>query len=194
MKMKSHKSRNAYFIFLAVLSVLILLFLMYCRKSLILYEDSQPEYVMDSYLQDLKQSELSEEDVANLTFSEKNPKAQYLEEMNQLLADASLSYHKLRENFSDGALIYGIYADDTKIAEVSLMPESSYNRMYILTITNWTAMHLQPVPYRQEYRAEISVPDNYEVTINGFAPTEDLLVSSREDTALDYCRWIFHRL
>lgn len=188
MKKKFHRARTAYFIFLAVLAVLILLFLMYCRKSLILYEDSQPEYVMDAYIQQLQQTGLTKEDVVDLTFSGKNPEALYLEEMNQLMADAVLSYHKLRENFSDGALIYGIYAEDTKIAEVSLLPESSYNRMYILTITSWAVSDLQPVPYRCEYRGEIEVPADYEVSINGSAPTDDMIVSSREDSALDYCR------
>lgn len=188
MKKKSHKARNAYFIFLVVLAVLILLFLMYCRKSLILYEEAQPEYVMDSYIQELKENGLSKEDIANLTFSDKNPEIAYLQEMNQLLANSALSYHKLRENFSDGALIYGIYAEDTKLAEVSLMPESSYNRMYILTITDWSAANLQMVPYRLEYRAEITIPADYEVTINGAKPTEDMLVSSKEDSTLDYCR------
>lgn len=184
---KSHKARNAYIIYVVVLATLILFFMMYSFKSLTLYEEAQPKYVMEQVLSDFSEQGLSMANLSSLTFSEYNPEDIYVSEMNSLIQNSNLTYKKIRENYSDGSLIYNIYADDLLIAECSLLPKESYNRMYILTITNWEFSQIVPLGYQQNYSAEITVPEDYEVSVNNSILDQSFRTASEVNSSLSYC-------
>lgn len=185
---KSHRTRNAYFIFLGILAFAILIFMMYCYKSLTLYEEAQPYYVMDEVIANLKTAGFSSANTDGLYFTQFDTEEAFLAEKNALIQNNEFSYYKLRENYSDGALIYAIYAGETKIAEASLLPQSSYNRMYLLTITDWAFGSYTLMQSNGGYSVDATIPEDYTLYINGVEIDSAFQTASRENPSLVYCK------
>lgn len=163
-------------IYLAVLLLLMMVFLWYARKTLILYEASQPKYLMDALIAvpDLTLSM----NTAVLTFNEFETLEDYQEQLRLLLEDNDLQYHFLKESYTDGTLTYGIYAGETPVGTAVLQPMSTTTRLIAIPITDWQLTALDAYEDRGNYSATITVPNNYTVKINNI-PLTDAYITER---------------
>ena len=186
---KKSKIKYVYLAFTLLLLIGMIVFLWYCNNSLRLYESAQPEYVMEDVLGTLSVNGIDALDTSGITFHALEADNDYLTFLDQQLRNASLTYKKLRESYSDGALIYGIYNGDTLVAEATLLPGESYQRMYLLTITDWNLSGITATqPPSENFRFTASLPDNYTITVNGISLDETYLTSTEDVEILNYCK------
>ncbi|MDE6530009.1 MAG: hypothetical protein K2K96_04465 [Lachnospiraceae bacterium] len=176
MKKKSGKIKVIYMIYLAVLILLMMVFLWYARKTLILYEASQPQYLMDALI--AAPGLTLSMNTAVLTFNEFETLDDYQEQLQLLLEDNDLQYHFLKESYTDGTLTYGIYAGETPIGTAVLKPMSTTTRLIAIPITDWKLTALDAYEEHGDYSASITVPDNYTVKINDI-PLTDAYITER---------------
>lgn len=185
MKKSSDKLKAIYLVYLAVLILLMMVFLLYARKTLILYEASQPQYLMDALIAapDLTLSM----NTAVLTFNEFETLEDYQDQLRRLLEQNDLQYHFLKESYTDGTLTYGIYAGETPIGTAVLKPESTSTRLIAIPITDWRLASLDAYEEHGDYSASITVPDNYTVKINDIPLTDTYITESTPYEELEYC-------
>ena len=104
MNRSSGKIKTIYLIYTVTLLVLLFIFFLYARRTLILYEASQPHYVMDSLITIPYFYESM--DISSLVFNEFETEEDYRNELEQLLSANDIQYYFLKENYTDGSLIY----------------------------------------------------------------------------------------
>ena len=158
------KIKIIFVVYVAVLVFLLLIFLLYARKTLILYEASQPQYVMDRLI--TTPSFLSSMNTSGLLFNEFETKEDYEEQLAQFVSENPVEYHFLKESYTDGSLTYAIYAGKTPIGTAVLKPQNTVIRMIALPITDWTIAELNAYEAHGNYDVTVTVPDNYTVKIN----------------------------
>lgn len=184
MKKKSGKIKVIYMIYLAVLILLMMIFLWYARKTLILYEASQPQYLMDALI--ATPGLTLSMNTAVLTFNEFETPEDYQEQLKLLLEDNALQYHFLKESYTDGSLTYGIYAGETPIGTAVLKPVSTITRLIAIPITDWKLVALDAYEAHGDYSASITVPDNYTVRINDIPLTRTYVTERTPYEELEY--------
>lgn len=91
MKKSKSKIKTIYLVYLAVLLLLMIAFLLYARKTLILYEASQPRYFMDALI--ATPNLTASMNTALLTFNEFETQEDYEEQISQLLMQNDLQYN-----------------------------------------------------------------------------------------------------
>lgn len=181
------KGLISYFIYVLILVVLSLLLFSYCKKSLLEYESSLPEYVMDNVVASLAHSSISTNDISEFSIREFDSYDLYIDIINEEL-NHDLSYKYVKENYSDGSIIYDIYSGETAIASCSLIPSSSHKRMYILTITDWTLNDITFIqPDLPVHKYTITAPDGYSVYLDGQLLGEESLIEQTDIPELSYC-------
>lgn len=171
-------------IYLAVLILLMMVFLWYARKTLILYEASQPKYLMDTLI--TTPGLTLSMNTAVLTFNEFETLEDYQEQITLLLEDNALQYHFLKESYTDGSLTYGIYAGETPIGTAVLKPVNTITRLIALPITDWQLTALDAYESYGNYSASITVPDNYTVKINDIPLTHAYVTERIPYEELEY--------
>ncbi len=171
-------------VYLAVLILLMIVFLLYARKTLILYEASQPQYLMDALI--ATPGLTLSMNTTVLTFNEFETLEDYQEQLKLLLEDNALQYHFLKESYTDGSLTYGIYAGETPIGTAVLKPVSTITRMIAIPITDWQLAALDAYEARGDYSASITVPDNYTVRINDIPLTNTYITERTPYEELEY--------
>lgn len=185
--MKSHsRIKIAYIIYVILLLILLLFLLMYSWKSLTLYEASQPEHLMDEILVSLEEQHFNNLDSSALPFNNYETEEQY-KAFLQSLYGKQLSYEKIRENYTDHTLLYDIYAGNTKIAEATLAATHTYQRMLILSITDWELHSLEPYYSYGNYTVTVTMPDNYSLSVNGVTAADTDMKESSSYPFLTYC-------
>lgn len=184
MKKRSGKIKVIYIIYLAVLILLMMIFLWYARKTLILYEASQPQYLMDALI--ATPGLTLSMNTAVLTFNEFETPEDYQEQLKLLLKDNTLQYHFLKESYTDGSLTYGIYAGETPIGTAVLKPVNTITRLIAIPITDWQLTALDAFEAHGNYSASITVPDNYTVRINDIPLTHTYVTERTPYEELEY--------
>lgn len=184
MKKRSGKIKVIYIIYLAVLILLMMIFLWYARKTLILYEASQPQYLMDALI--ATPGLTLSMNTAVLTFNEFETPEDYQEQLKLLLKDNTLQYHFLKESYTDGSLTYGIYAGETPIGTAVLKPVNTITRLIAIPITDWQLTALDAFEAHGNYSASITVPDNYTVRINDIPLTHTYITERTPYEELEY--------
>lgn len=185
MKQSSGKIKTIYLIYTLTLLVLLMIFFLYARRTLILYEASQPHYVMDSLITIPYFYESM--DISSLTFNEFETEEDYRSELEALLSENEIQYYFLKENYTDGSLTYGLYAGETPIGTVVLIPEKTETRMIAIPITDWTLSELHAYEERGNYNISVTLPDNYTVKINGITLTDSYITEETAYEELTYC-------
>lgn len=184
MKKKSGKIKVIYMIYLAVLILLMMLFLWHARKTLILYEASQPKYLMDALI--ATPGLTLSMNTAVLTFNEFETLEDYQEQLRLLMEDNALQYHFLKESYTDGSLTYGIYAGETPIGTAVLKPVNTITRLIAIPITDWQLTTLDAYEAHGDYSASITVPDNYTIKINDIPLTHTYVTERTPYEELEY--------
>lgn len=185
MKRSFGKIKIIYLIYIAVLLLLLLAFLLYARKTLILYEASQPKYVMDSLIA-IPSFSISM-NTSSLIFNEFESEEDYWNELKQLLSQNDVQYHLIRENYTDGSLTYGLYAGETPIGTAVLIPTKTVTRMIAIPITDWVLSELNAYEAHGNYNVSVTVPSNYSVCLNGIVLTDSYITENFSYEELTYC-------
>lgn len=168
-----------YFIFLMVLVLFWAYVLRYVQDSLLTYEASQPERVMESLICDLEEGRIEE----MLSF----PSAQSRFEDPDIVKNkymAQLSGQSLRFEKAPGSYdvqkpVYHIYAGDRRIASVSLRETASEPLMFILSIQDWEIASVEPVLETGDTKLLIHAPNTCTVQINGVLADERELTGNQ---------------
>lgn len=186
----SRKIRTIYIVYLSVLLILMLIFLLYARKSLILYEASQPDYIMDSLVNQLHGSMTPSSNTtlsSNITLSDYESMDDYLGSIEQMIAESGLTYQKTHESYTDGALTYTLSAGDVPWAEAVLIPTQTTSRMLVLTISDYSLSSLNLIQPQTNYSLTITLPESYSASVNGLQLSEDVLTETVDNPLLTYC-------
>lgn len=185
MNRSSGKIKTIYLIYIFTLLVLLMIFFLYARRTLILYEASQPHYVMDSLITIPYFYESM--DISSLVFNEFETEEDYRNELEELLSGNEIQYYFLKENYTDGSLTYGLYAGDTPFGTATLIPENTETRMIAVPITDWVLSGLSAYEERGNYNISVTLPDNYSVRINGITLTDSYITEESAYEELTYC-------
>lgn len=202
-----NKSRmpRIYLIYLGILVFAMLILLMYARKSLILYEYSQPDRILESI-----SASLSRNGITNFVIAEKSTDGEdkisyeipvtvsvscndyeevkdYVTELGSRLAGSEITYYKTTEDFSSGKVTYSAYIDDSRFADIVLRPNGSRTRLKFLTIVDWSPESMTIYRDADTYDIEITMPENCTASVNGKEIGSDLITTSEPVEALSYC-------
>lgn len=135
---------DTYKIIIGFLLLLGLFLLAYVEKSLQKYEASQPEKVIEAYIDEIIEASktgtlgralnfnrLSETEISSYTEKLKNAE--------------KWDYKVLNGSYSETDQTYGIYADNELVAKIDISCDSSEVMMVILTVNDWNILEAYPV-------------------------------------------------
>ncbi len=194
-----------YLSYLGILILLMLILLMYARKSLILYECSQPDRILESISESL-----SRNGITNFVTAEKSTDGEdkvsyeipvtvsvscndyeevkdYVTELGKDLSQSEITYYKTTEDFASGKVTYTAYLGNRRFADVVLGSKGSKTRLKYLTIVDWCPESITVYRDSDTYDINITIPENCTAWVNGKEISEDLVTSSEPVEALAYC-------
>ena len=150
-----------------LLVVFWLFFLFYVRNVLEDYEWSQPQQEVERLIEKLQEGSGSR----LFSFRGEVSRFETEEELNQAfmerLKGKELTYRLLREGISPVTQLYGIYADEEKVAEVLLEESNEEPVLVFLTKGYWSLDSVEGFLPRERYQVDVTIPDIYEVSVNG---------------------------
>ncbi len=214
-KEKKKKELHIFPVFLVYLFVLLCIggiFLLYARKSLLLYEASQPEHVIEAVALAVSENGLHDTVVTlpdfayegddpetsseyeihiidnSIPCTEFEDDSEYLAGIDADIAENGVSYRLQREDFASGALIYDLYAGERFLGTTFLVPGRSYGRMHLLTMTEWFPQDITTGRPAPDCAFTVSMPEDHTITVNGMTVSSDHIVSKAAYEGLDYCK------
>ncbi|MBR6697790.1 MAG: hypothetical protein IKL73_05925 [Lachnospiraceae bacterium] len=170
-------------IYSAILIVLAIIFLVYTDKCLKRYEAAQPEHAVEEYVKvfELKASNNTITDTMVLPsdLSEFEDVDTYKQlYMQQLQNVSAYSFKKNPGSYITESPVYDIYADDKKVAKLTLNAVNTETIFAILTVMDWQVAKLEPVCDVAKKSYTIKVPDIYTVKVNGVALSDKYLTEN----------------
>ncbi len=170
-----------YFIFLVVLTGFWAYVLRYVRDSLVTYEASQPERIMENFVRELEEGKV--EDLIIFPVAQNRFEDMDIVQNRYMsyLAGQNISYEKAPGSYDVQKPVYNIYAGDRKVASVALREVSSEPLMFILAVQEWEIVSVEPVLDTGEKNLLIHVPDSCTVQINGITADERELTGNKWD-------------
>lgn len=156
-----------YGVFCCVLAGLTIAFLLYVWKTIALYEEANPVYVVEDVitaLGDGKKMELiAYPEIPQTPFSDADVvKEQY----EDILKTAPLTYRFAKENFVTGEKEYYLYAADEAIGKLLLTSVETEKRLGFLQINRMKAVKLEPVLDIATWNYTIQAYSNQTVYVN----------------------------
>ena len=189
MKNKREKSNFKKFliIYVAILTIIMIGFLIYVLDSLIKYEENQTENYIKSVIEDLKRASKKGKiekyiDISNIEMSEFEDKKITISEGFEELLNSKKITHKLN---NEEEQIYDIYAEDELVLQLHLNDEKKENRLGLLNFTKWKIEKIETKMEKGLYKCNIIVPNNYEVYINEKKLTEENITEKNQNKALE---------
>lgn len=159
------------------------------KKCLVIYEDSQPEYVLETVVADFESGAALDK----LTFSGALTRFEADEIYKELFVAGvkgkTFTYEKSNLSYDANKPLYKIYADDELVAKVTLNLVSSESLMFILTAQNWEVESIEPVYVLGDKSVTIVAPDTYSVFINNIkADSREYTGKEWEIEQFKYCK------
>ena len=174
--MKKTKNKTKFGIFMKkyciALGILIFIFLAYVMNTLYQYEASFADNYMDKYVKTIVSSAKKGKikkicDVKNIPINDlESNKKDYKKSIEQLIKTSNITYKRTnKKNAAEPT--YAIYANDRKIMDVTLTEKKKHHRLGLFTYSTWKVKECKISGDRGIYYYDITVPDNYSVTVNG---------------------------
>ena len=171
----------------AIMAVFWVFVISYVRKSLVIYENSQPEYKVESLLKGFEDGSVY--DV--MDFAQSGNRFEdadiYKSSYEANIEGKTITYEKAQSSYDAKQPVYNIYADDVLAAKVTLNEVSNRQLMFILSEQEWEILKVEPVYETGDIGITITAPDTYSVFIN------DVKLDSREltgeETEIDALRY-----
>ena len=154
---KNSPIKTVYLSYTVLLIIVVFLLVLHARKSLIQYEASQPERIMEQITASLHASGLQTEITAadtdymeevikgfsipvekSISCNEYETDSEYISNLNSALTaeKADIKYTMTGEDYSDGSFTYAFSVNGKHFADAKLIPGDSYSRLIFLKITN----------------------------------------------------------
>lgn len=172
--------------YVIILLILAVIFLNYTDKSLIKYENSQPEYYMTDYIDkftakvndgSLTKSDFSFEDMGQDFV---DPDVFVQDYLSSLSGISSFTYEKDSTVYNTEAPVYTLLGDGTPIATVKLKAISQSKIMAILTVMKWDVDSIKPILNMRTTSYCFIIPEGYSPVINGNAVDASYITGQEE--------------
>lgn len=187
--MAKRKNAPVFWICFAVFIIIMVIFwvsvINHVNKCLVIYEDSQPEYVVDEVIKAFESSTVFDSMVFEKSSNRFESPDIYKERYISKIKGKTFTYEKSAKSYDAMHPVYNVYADDTLIARVKLKEVSSKPLMFILSEQVWELETIEPIYEYGSRGIKVVAPDNYSVFIN------DVKLDSRELTGE---KWEFTEL
>ena len=145
----------------------------YVKKSLVLYEESQPKYAMEKIMTSLRQSGFGDYMTIDGEVSRFETDEAFSEAFQSRLKGKILHYDEAKGYQDPAAPRYELFADGDPVGYVTLKETSSEPFfLKLLTISTWALDKVEMPSIKGEKSVEITVPDTYQVKINGIVADE----------------------
>lgn len=167
---KKHRKRSrfwfGYRIYLIVLAVLLVIMWFAVWNTMKKYEAAQPDKVIGNIVNKIESGKINDLKISSSKKSKFEPDADPIAELKEKVNGRKLSYKLSTESYDSLAPIYDIMAEEEKIATVSLKSVKEYKKMAILVLSDWEISSVTLAGKAANYAVTITVPENYEVTVN----------------------------
>lgn len=173
--------------YIIVLCILSAIFLIHVMNTLYQYEASFTDNYMKEYVQDLtkaaKKGKLDKYcDFNNVKVNElETNKASAQKALEDTIKNSNVTYKLEKNNKSAQESIYGIYANDEKILDVTLNVKKQNHRLGLFSYPTWQVKENTINKEHGIYYYDISVPSNYTVTVNGSKVPESFITDTQTD-------------
>lgn len=153
-------------VFVAVMAVFWVWVISYVKKCLVIYENSQPEYTVESYVKSFEDGSILE----LMSFEESASRFEdgsiYKNAYEKELEGKTITYEKSQSSYDAKKPVYNIYADGKTVAQLTLNETSNRQLMFILSEQKWELDRVEPVYETGNKEITITAPDTYSVFIN----------------------------
>lgn len=165
----------------SVLCVISARFLIYVWNTIELYENTRPEYLIESVLMDFEDG-MNYEVITypKLSGSEFSNMNVIKEEYQDILQTADLNYRFVKEDYQTGDCVYYIYAEEDLIGKLTLEIASQEQRLGILNISNMRVKEMEPVLDIRTWDYEIYATDKQKVYVNDTLVSEEYLIGNKK--------------
>lgn len=152
--------------------------ILYVNRCLVIYQQSQPESVIEELVEQLEKGDATELISFPQTGSRfEDPdlaRDRYLDSLN----GKTITYKKAADHYNAKEPLYYLYHGDTQIGSVALRETASEPLMFLLTAQEWEITSLEPVLEIGQNAVTIRVPDTFKVTVNGLPVGEQELTGN----------------
>ena len=83
------------------------------------------------------------------------------------------TYKKSEGSYNTEEPMYDIYADDKKVARMTLEAKDQHVVLGILTVFDWKVKSIEPVFSAKTNDYTVSIPEGYTFTVNGITVSDD---------------------
>lgn len=162
-----------FFLFVAVMVAFWLWAGKYVNESLVRYEESQPENTMEQVLEQFRMSGLDQYMTVEGEISRFEELSDYTEQFQGEMKGKILFYLLARGYQDPSAPRYELFADGEHIGYCTLKEVSSESFfLNLLTMSEWALDTVELEAVSGEKSVEITVPDSYQVLLNGIPMDE----------------------
>lgn len=166
---------------LAIYAVILLIFaicmISYTGSCLKKYENSQSDKVMNDFLNDFTKMAADKTLADNIELpasSEFEGKDTFVNMyMSELDGTTDYTYKKSEDSYNTEEPMYDIYADDKKVARMTLEAKDQHVVLGILTVFDWKVKSIEPVFSAKTNDYTVSIPEGYTFTVNGITVSDD---------------------
>ena len=107
------------------------------KKSLVEYENSQPEYTVEKYLAQFRDGSI----INKIDFEQSTNRFEesgiYQSQFADSISGKAITYEKLQTSYDAKHPVYNVYAGGQLVAKITLKETSSEPLMFILTRQEW---------------------------------------------------------
>ncbi|MBP5281650.1 MAG: hypothetical protein J6Z22_04035 [Lachnospiraceae bacterium] len=162
-----------YFVFVLAMVIFWIRVGDYVKKSLVIYEESQPKYAMEKIMTLLRQNGLDQYMTIEGEVSRFETSEAFSEEFQGNLKGKILFFDEAKGYQDPSAPRYELFADGDPVGFVTLKETSSQPFFInLLTLSEWALDKVEMPSIKGEKSVEVTVPDNYQVKINGILADE----------------------
>lgn len=186
-KAKQSKFGRFFKRYVIVLCILSVMFLIHVMNTLYQYEASFTDNYMKEYVQDLtkaaKKGKLNKYcDFNNVKVNElETNKESAQKALEETIKSSNVTYKLEKNNKSAQESIYGIYANDEKILDVTLSVKKQNHRLGLFSYPTWQVKENTIDKEHGIYYYDVSVPSNYTVMVNSQKVPESYIADTKTD-------------
>ena len=158
-------------VYAVILLILAICMIVYTGSCLKKYENSQSDKVMNDFLNDFTKMAADKTLADNIELpasSEFEGKDTFVNMyMSELAGTTDYTCKKSEGSYNTEEPMYDIYADDKKVARMTLETKDQHVVLGILTVFDWKIKSIEPVFSAKTNDYTVSIPEGYKFTVNG---------------------------
>ena len=164
-------------VYAVILLILAICMIVYTGSCLKKYENSQSDKVMNDFLNDFTKMAADKTLADNIELpasSEFEGKDTFVNMyMSELDGTTDYTCKKSEGSYNTEEPMYDIYADDKKVARMTLEAKDQHVVLGILTVFDWKIKSIEPVFSAKTNDYTVSIPEGYTFTVNGITVSDD---------------------